>query len=81
MRAAAFSASVFKAFFLDSPFSRLGPLAVPDSTEATLLRSRPLRVQVPPFYLLSHRKKTPEGVSFPMVRDEGLEPPRSPART
>ena len=44
------------------------------------LRSCPLMVQVPSL-LFIQKETSYQNVSFCMVRDEGLEPPRSPART
>ena len=44
-----------------------------------LITLMPFRVQV---HLILHNKKhTPNEVCFFLVRDEGLEPPRSPARS
>lgn len=50
-------------------------------TEHPTTASQLSQVQVPSVLMLTHRKKTGFPVFFSMVRDKGLEPLRSPART
>ena len=71
--------------FADSPscagsFSLLGPVPIRQCTALPHFTALPFRVQVP--ILCTHTKtEIGEPISVFVVRDEGLEPPRSPART